>query len=78
MFIAYSLVDICKADKGWIPNLSPTYYGDNKWGYLKWCLKRKENKIKKALIKKYVLFSNALSCNNALCGVQMCIKLQLI
>ena len=27
MFIAYSSVEICKVDKGWIPELSSTYYG---------------------------------------------------
>ena len=46
MFIANSLVDICKVDKGWIPDLSPTYYGDNKWGYPKWGLKRKKRSLK--------------------------------
>ena len=47
MFIAYSSADICKVDKGWIPDLSPTYYGDNNRGYPKWGLKRKKNKQKK-------------------------------
>ena len=46
MFIAYSSVEICKVDKGWIPDLSPTYYGDNKWGYPKWGLKRKKISLK--------------------------------
>ena len=44
MFIAYSSAEICKADKGWIPDLSPTYYGDNKWEYPKWGLKLKKNR----------------------------------
>ena len=36
------------------PDLSPTYYGDNKWGYQKWWLKRgKKNNIK---IDIFVLF----------------------
>ena len=35
MFIAYGSVTISKVDKGWIPDLSPIYYGVNKWGYPK-------------------------------------------
>ena len=46
MFVAYSSVEICKVDKRWIPDLSPTYYEDNKWGYPKWDLKRKKRSLK--------------------------------
>ena len=45
MFIAYSSVEICKVDKGWIPELSPTYYGENKWGYPKWDLKLEKRSL---------------------------------
>ena len=44
MFIAYSSVRISKVDKGWITDLSPIYYGDNKCGYPKWGLKRKKDR----------------------------------
>ena len=51
MFIAYSSVEISQVDKGWIPDLSPIYYGDNKWGYPKWGLKQKKKIAVKLSLK---------------------------
>ena len=64
MFIAYSSADICKVDKGWIPDLSPTYYGDNKWGYPKWGLKRKKYRsIKLVFFCLQIHFLMCISAN---------------